>query len=188
MATKHLKNWWFLSVNGIIFLLFGLLILFTSSEDIKIIIRYFGMAILLFGVIILLIGINKFRKEKQAGMILFESIAAITIGLILTFFPEASASLFMILVGVWIVIIGIIQLVILANIKETSSLKNGLLINGLLTIALGIALFFNPFAWAVFLLKLIGVLAALFGLLLVYFSFVIRTVSASDQTAPQAIK
>lgn len=188
MATKRFKNWWFLALNGIIFVLFGLLILFTSREDVKDIIRYFGITILVSGVIILIVGINNFRKEKQAGMILFESIAAIAIGLILTFFPEASVNLFMILIGVWIIIIGVIQLVILANLKESSSLKNGLLINGLLTIALGIALFFNPFSWAVFLVKVVGVLAAIFGLLLICISFFLRSVSASDQETPQAIK
>ncbi|MCK9421064.1 MAG: DUF308 domain-containing protein [Bacteroidales bacterium] len=189
MATKRFKNWWFLALNGIIFVLFGILILLNTPDFIKTMITYFGIVLLVFGAILLIIGVNNFRKEKQAGMILYESIAAIAIGLILTFFPEGSVNLFMILVGVWIIIIGIIQLVILANLKESSSsLKNGLLINGLLTIALGIALFFNPFSWAVFLVKLIGVLAAIFGLLLICFSFVLRSVSTSDTTAPQAIK
>ena len=188
MATKRFKNWWFLALNGIIFVLFGILILLNTPDFIKTMITYFGIVILVLGVILLITGINNFRKEKQAGMILFESIAAIAIGLILTFFPEGSTNLFMILAGVWIVIIGIIQLVIFANLKESSSLKNGLLINGLLTIALGIALFFNPFSWAVFLVKVVGVLAAIFGLLLITISFFFRSFSASDPETPQVIK
>jgi uncharacterized membrane protein HdeD (DUF308 family) len=56
-----------------------------------------------------------------------------------------------------------------------------MLLNGLLTIGLGAVLLFNPFLWALFLVKIIGALAALFGILLIYFSLVLRKVKAVEK-------
>ena len=188
MVEKKFKNWWFLAVNGIIFILFGLMVLFNTNEAIQAMIKYFGACLLVLGVILLIVGINNFRKDKQSGLVLFESIAVIAIGLVLAFFPDASVNLFMILVGVWFVIMGIVQLAILATLRDFSSFKNGLLINGLLTLGLGISLFFHPFSWAVFLVKIIGILAVLFGILLIWFSFLLRKVILSETKETVEIK
>ena len=174
METKRFKNWWFLAVNGCIFTLFGVLMLFFTQDFLKTMLLYFGMVMLAGGAVMLLAGINNIRRDKAGAMILVESIVAMAIGIALIFFPQASAAVFLIMIGIWAVIIGIIQLVIMVNIKGEIANKNLLLINGLLTIALGVILLFNPFQWALFLIKIIGAFAALFGILLVYFSFVLR--------------
>ena len=178
METRRFKNWWFLAVNGCIFTIFGVMLLFFTSESIKTILVYFGIVMLAGGAVMLLTGINNIRRDKAGAMILVESIVAVAIGIGLIFFPEVFAKLFLIMIGIWAIIIGIVQLVIMVNIKGEIANKNILLINGLLTIALGAVLLFNPFLWAIFLVKMIGVFAALFGILMIYFSLVLRRVKA----------
>jgi uncharacterized membrane protein HdeD (DUF308 family) len=178
MATKKFSNWWFLAVNGLIFTLFGILILLLTEEAIKALLLYIGIVMLGVGAVLLVYGMNSIRKDKSAAMVLIESIASIAIGIALVFFPESSVALFLILIGIWAIIMGIIQLVIIVNIKDRVSSKNMLLINGLFTIALGISLLFNPFQWALFLVKVIGFLAAVFGVLLIYFAFVLRSMKS----------
>ena len=175
METKRFKNWWFLSINGFIFILFGILLMFFTQQSILTLIIYFGIFLLAGGAVLMLSGINNIRKDKSAAMILMEAIASVAIGLALLFFPQPSVDLFLILVGIWAIIIGIIQLVIIVNIKGVIASKNVILINGLLTIALGILLLFKPFAWAIFMGKIIGVCAALFGILLLFFAFRLRS-------------
>lgn len=182
MESKGFKNWWFLALNGLVLMVFGLLVLFFDQEQIKQLIHYFGIIVLVIGAILLLFGINNLRRDKSGTVILIESIAAIAIGLAFIFYPQASLSLFLILTGIWIVIVGIIQLVILVNIKRMLNNKNILFINGLLTVGLGVALLFNPFLWGVFLIKLIALMSTLFGLVLIYFSFVLRTVKKIEET------
>jgi uncharacterized membrane protein HdeD (DUF308 family) len=181
METKRFKNWWFLAVNGGIFTLFGLLILFFTEESIKTILLYFGAVMLAGGAFMLLAGINNIRRDKAGAMLLVESIVAIAIGIALIFFPEASVKLFLIMIGIWAIIIGIIQLVIIVNVKGAIANKNIMLLNGLFTIGLGAVLLFNPFLWALFLVKIIGALAALFGILLIYFSLILRKVKAVEK-------
>jgi uncharacterized membrane protein HdeD (DUF308 family) len=175
MQKRRFSNWWFLALNGGIFIFLGVLLLFFTMESILTMIKYFGIILLAGGAILLFLGINKIRRDKSAAIILMEAIASIAIGLALIFFSQPTLALFLMLIGIWAIIIGIIQLVIIVNIKGVLANKNLMLINGLLTIALGILLLFKPFDWAVFMGKIIGICSALFGILLVYFSFGLRT-------------
>ena len=188
METKRFKNWWFLAINGLIFILFGFLLLYFNQESLKTPVQYFGILMLAVGAILLLAGINNIRKDKSTALIMVEGIAGIAIGLALIFFLQPTGALFLMLIGIWAIIIGIVQLVLIVNIKRALANKNVLLINGLLTIALGIALLFNPFAWAIFMGKIIGICSVLFGAVLVYFSFVLRSVKNMENNDPYVDK
>jgi len=179
METIRFKNWWFLAVNGLIFIILGGLLLFFTKESILTMIKYFGILLLAGSAILLFIGINNIRKDKSAGMILMGAIASVAIGLALLLFPQPTLDLFLMLIGIWAIIIGIIQLVIIVNTKGALANKNVILLNGLLTIALGIFLLFKPFDWAIFMGKIIGICSAVFGILLVYFGLVLRAIKTN---------
>jgi len=183
MKTTTYKNWWFLALNGLIATLLGVLLAFFPTEVIQTVVRFFGIALLLAGLIQLIAGIINIKKDKAAGMMVSESILFLAMGLALILFPDNTLKIFSILFGIWAVIIGIIQLVIIVNIKGNLSNKNLLLFNSLLTIILGVILFFEPFAWAAFLVVIIGIFIILFGLLLIYFSFVLRSLKSAEEPA-----
>lgn len=176
MAQKGKKNWWFLVVNGLIAILFGIFLLFFDKDMIQILMIYIGIGVIVMGAVLLLAAIRNIKADKQAGMLLFESILILIIGLILILFPSFSLKFFLIIIGVWAIILGIVQLAILINIKEKIASKNILLFNGALTIVLGVMLFFDPITTAGFLLKILGVLAIIFGILMIYFGFVLKTI------------
>ena len=107
-------------------------------------------------------------------MLTIQSIASITIGLILMVFPQKSLELFLILTGIWAATLGIMQLVIFFMMHKHLSNGPVLLINGLLTIVLGIIIFFHPFEFADTIGKLTGIFAIVFGITMIYLSFLIR--------------
>jgi uncharacterized membrane protein HdeD (DUF308 family) len=181
MEKKRFSNWWFLALNGIIAILFGLLLLLYTQEAIKTLVFYFGVVILLTGLALLGTAIINLKKEKKTGMLLFESIVTVAVGIIVMFFPQNSLEFFFILIGVWAVILGIVQLIILINVKGDLAGKNIFLFNGLLTLAMGVLLFFDPFSVADFLVKLIGVFSLLFGCVLIYLSFALKRITAIGQ-------
>jgi uncharacterized membrane protein HdeD (DUF308 family) len=174
METKPNKNRWFLAINGIIAILFGLLLLLYSREIILGIVFYLGLAIALGGLLFLIIAINNLKKDKSVGMLILQSIFSLVIGLGIMFFDKESLQLFFLLLGIWAIISGIFQLVILVNIKRNLTNKNIILFNGLITIALGVVMILEKGAVAVFVFKVIGVVAILLGLVMVYLSIIIR--------------
>ena len=174
MENNAFKNWWFLAISGITMILFGLLILFFILEFILTAIFYFGLLILLTGLILLLTTFYYVKKNRNVSMIAIQSIATIAIGLILMVFPGRSLQLFMILIGLWCIIVGILQLVILFLLRKTLVHWPVLLTNGILTIILGIIIFLHPFNVADVIGKLVGVFSVVFGIAMIYLSFLIR--------------
>jgi len=178
METRTYKNWWFLTTNGIISIAFGLLMLLCTQEFIQGIILYFGIALLVTGLLLLVASVYKLKKDKKTGMILFQSIVTATIGLVIIVAPKADIlRFFLLLIGVWAIIVGIFQIALLVNVGKNIANKNIILFNGLLTIALGVCLCFKPFDFADLVARLLGALAILFGLIMVYLSFLLRKVS-----------
>jgi uncharacterized membrane protein HdeD (DUF308 family) len=174
METKSFKNWWFLTFNGFIAILFGLLLLFFTKEFIQTAIFYFGLLILITGVILLLTTFYYLKKNKSVTMVSIQSIASIAIGLIVMVFPQKSLELFLMLIGIWAATIGILQLVILFLMRKVIANRPVLLINGILTIVLSIIIFFHPFEIADTIGKLVGIFAIVFGITMIYLSFLIR--------------
>ena len=153
METKSNKNWLFLAVNGIIAILFGLMLLLLSKEVIQSVVFFAGLTIAVAGLILFLVAIFMLKKDKGVGMLIIQAVLSIAIGSAVMIFKDASVNLFFILLGVWAVLVGIFQLVILVNVRKQLRNKNLILLNGLLTIALGVVMFFNPYGFALLLIK-----------------------------------
>ncbi len=174
METKSYKNWWLLAINGIIAVFFGVLLLFFPKEIIFNVVFYSGLVIASGGLCLLFIAIYYLKKNRNVGLLLFQSIFSLAIGLGIMIFQDLSLHLFFLLMGVWAIIVGIFQLVILVNIKRNLSNKNFILFNGLLTIALGVVMILKKEEVPVFLTKLLGAFAILLGIIMIYLSVIIR--------------
>jgi uncharacterized membrane protein HdeD (DUF308 family) len=181
METKLYKNWWFLALNGVIAILVGLLFLYYTKTLLTSIINAFGIIILASGIVQLILAIYNLKKDKRIASSFILAVIFFTIGICILLFQQSSQALFFIMMGVWAVIVGIFQFVILVNVKRNLSNKNILLFNGLLTIIFGISLFFNPFTFPDIAIKILGAFAVIFGLVMIYLSFVIRKVTLAGE-------
>ncbi|MDP4282352.1 MAG: DUF308 domain-containing protein [Bacteroidota bacterium] len=192
METIRYKNWWFLALNGLIAILLGILLMSFSQEVIEKIVWIFGLGVLIIGIILVIAAIYRLKKEKGIALLMLQSVASIVIGLCIIIFTKDSLRIFMILAGVWAVMIGISQLVILVNVRKDLSHKNVILFNGLFTIVLGVIFIFNPYAVfsaVIWVVRILGGLAALFGLIMIYQSFIIRNVKLPEEEKPsEAVK
>ena len=184
METKPFKNWWFLTVNGIIALLFGAILLLYTPDSIKDFITYFGIIVLAAGLVLLITVLVKLKKDRGVILLMVQSVTSIGLGIFLWLSKDHSEMIFQILIGVWAIILGIMQLVILVNVRQNLTNKNVFLFNGLMTIALGVIMFFFPLNFPVFMIKIIGVLAIFLGFILIYLSFIIRKVAKVDESEP----
>jgi uncharacterized membrane protein HdeD (DUF308 family) len=189
METKAYKNSWFLVINGIIAILFGLLLLLFTKEFILSAVSILGLALITGGLCFLFVAIYNLRKGRNVGLLILQSIFSIAIGLVIMIFKEDSLSLFFILLGVWAIIVGLFQLIILVNVKRNLSNKNIILFNGLLTIALGIVLIIEKNEIPILLTKVLGGFAVLFGLVMIYLSIIIhKTAMITDEEPGTSVK
>jgi uncharacterized membrane protein HdeD (DUF308 family) len=167
MQTDISKRWATLAVNGVIAIIFGVLAIFVPGPTLITMVTYFGIVILILGIAMLTGVIMNIRNGLGYGTDLAEAVLLIVIGILLTFYTEQSLKVFVIVIGSWGVLIGLLQLFFAFKVSPELNGKNTLLINGGLTLLFGIILFFNPFQAAVFVLVLTGILSILVGTLLV---------------------
>ena len=181
MTTTKTNNWWVLTFNGIIALLYGLLAMFVPQATIITIVMYFGIVILIIGVSMLFGVVNNMKNQQPYATDMAISIFTIIIGGLLTFYTQKSLEIFVIVVGSWAILLGILQLYLLVNFQYSSGTKNTLLVNGLITLGFGVLLFFNPFQSASILVAISGILAFIFGIVLIAVSIKLKNLPQPDQ-------
>jgi uncharacterized membrane protein HdeD (DUF308 family) len=161
------NNWFMFIVNGLIALLFSLL-LFQNPEVIVTLTKYFGFILLAGGLILLVIAFANKKKEKPHTWLLTEAIAAILIGAVISFYPKNTLQIFLVLVGIWATVMGLLQIVLAVQMKNKVANHGLFTINGVITLVFGLLLFFNPMGTMRLLIYLIALLALVAGVLMIY--------------------
>jgi uncharacterized membrane protein HdeD (DUF308 family) len=167
-------NWIIFLVNGVIAILFGLLALLVPAETILTLTIYFGLLILLGGLILFYFSYKNLRSEKPYLLLMSEAIFAILIGAVITFYPKSSLQIFLIMIGIWATIMGLLQIIVAVQMKGKVSHHSIFTLNGVITLVFGLLLFFNPIGAIKALFIVIGTLALIAGLMLVYLAFKIK--------------
>lgn len=166
-------NWWVLAFNGIIALLFGLMAIFSPLDTLKVIVMYFGIVMLIVGIAMLFGVYSSMKNKLNYGTDLISALVTVGLGVVLAFFTEKSLEIFVVVVGIWAIMLGIGLLIIMTAIESKGD-KKFLLFSSLFTIAFGVILFFNPFASASIFVVLIGIMAAIIGIVLISFAFKLK--------------
>ena len=172
-SNTYSINWWVLAFNGIIALLFGLMAIFAPLDTLKVIVMYFGIVMLIIGIAMLFGVYSSMKNKLNYATDLVSALITIALGVVLAFFTEKSLEIFVIVVGIWAIMLGVGQLLIMSAIESKDD-KKFLIFSSLFTIAFGILLFFNPFASASIFVVLIGIMAALIGVVLISFAFKLK--------------
>jgi len=127
-----------------------------------------GIALLIYGIIETINGL-KSRKEVTFGNLIVEDgLMNIIVGLVLIFWPNLGPNLVMIILGVWILLGGLIQLFIANKFKDQVSGRN---FRGVITIVLGGFIIFNPSTTVNLFSMIIGTISLLYGIYLLFLIF-----------------
>ncbi|HYX05402.1 MAG TPA: DUF308 domain-containing protein [Bacteroidales bacterium] len=162
------NDWQFKVIKGVLFILFGLLALFYPGATLVTLVKWFGIIILIGG-ILLLIGSGIFKGIKQIhNFVLAEGILDILIGIAIIAYPRFVAGAVVVLFGIWALVSGILQLVSLNRLPAAFSGRGMILVNGIISVLLGLLMLFNPFGSGKALLVVLGVYALFHGFSTIY--------------------
>ena len=181
MKSNNILNWWAFVLNGIIALMYGLLAIFAPSDTLHVIITYFGIVVLIIGIALLIGAINNARKGYPYASDLISAIIAVAVGALLAFYTTAAVKIFMYIVGAWAILMGILQLILLANDELSPGSKKSLLVTALITLGFGILLFFTPLGSASVLVVISGLLAFVIGIMLIVFGMQMKNMISDHE-------
>ncbi len=175
MKKQINNNWSLLLVSGLIALFYGILAIFATQGLILTIVTYLGALILIASLVMLYGVYSNYKNHLFKIYDLIQGLVMLILGVMLTFFSQNSLQFFVIIIGLWAILMGIIQLYTAFNLPTEYNGKTSFIINGLITIVFGTALLFNPFEMARYMVVLTGVLAILVGIVLLFFAFKLKS-------------
>lgn len=173
MAAIMIGNWWALALRGVAAVLFGVIAIVWPGITAVALALLFGAYALVDGVFALVAALRAATHHGRSGGLLLEGVLDLVIAAICFAWPGTALVALVWLVALWAVLTGIALMA--AGIALTRLSGEWLLVlGGLLSIVLGIALFVQPAAGVIALSWWLGIYALLFGVLLLRTAFGIR--------------
>ena len=169
-----LKNWWILTIKGILTFLFGVIAISPYIDTHIFFVKIFGIILLCSGSFLVYFSLKEKSKRGDREWKLTEGFIDLVMGLIVISFIYRDSSIFLTLLTIWISFMGLLQI---SNGYRLRSLFNHywiLIFNGILAIGFAGIIFTQPVYGLVSLLIMIGLQATVLGgfliLSLVYIS------------------
>lgn len=177
MAAILVGNWWALALRGVLAILFALIAFFLPGVTVAVLVLVFGAYAFVDGIFALIAGLRAASHHGRSAPLLVEGILNLLLGILVLLWPGAALVALIWIIAIWAVATGV--LLIAAGIALIRHSGEWLLVlGGIISVLLGVVLFFTPGAGIVAISWWLGVYALLFGIALLTTAFRIRHHSA----------
>lgn len=173
MTAILVGNWWALALRGVLAILFAIIAFALPFVAATAMLLVFAAYAFVDGIFALIAGLRAARHHGRSAPLLVEGVLNLLIGIFFFLWPGAALVAFVWMIAIWAVVTGV--LLIAAGIALIRYSGEWLLIlGGIVSVLLGIVLFFAPGAGIVAISWWLGVYALLFGIALLMTAFRIR--------------
>lgn len=176
MRELH-RHWKGILFRGIFALLFGLAALFYPGLSFQVLVLFFGTFSVIDGIIALFVG-----SSIKSGLLVFEGIVGMLVGLYVFLFTSQATVIFIMLLGIWALATGILEILSAIELRRHIANEIWLLFVGIVSVLFGIFVFINPVASALALTYVIGIYAIVFGLFLIALGVRVRTIRVPSRS------
>ncbi|SDG91502.1 Uncharacterized membrane protein HdeD, DUF308 family [Lentzea fradiae] len=168
-----MRRWWLFTVRGVFAVLFGLAALVWPGLTLVALIVLWGAYVFFDGLVLLYLTLahRAWPARWALGLI---GVTGVATGLVAWFWPGLTATAFLLVIAVWTLVTGVVQIVDAVRLRAVMRNEWFYVVTGVLTVVLGVLLVLNPEAGALAFVITIGVFAILWGVVLVLFSLRLR--------------
>ena len=168
------KIWVFAFIRGVLAIIFGLLALLSPIATAIVLAILIGVYAIVNGVFDI---IEAIRHRGSSSMVVRIVLGAVSIlfGILVLVWPGMSLGILVIFVGIWAIIIGVLQ--IMASVRHRAVPNSGWvwgIIGGALAILFGILVLIRPGAGLVSIIWIIGIWAIVWGITLIVLGVQLR--------------
>ena len=173
MFPMLVRNWWAFVARGVIAVLFGALALGYTGATMLSFVFVFAIYALVGGVLTIFASISAARDGGRWGMMALEGAVTVLAGIVALAMPALTLVTFLILLGAWAALSGVLMLVAASRIDAEHG-RWWLVIAGLASIVYGVLVFAAPLVAATVLTWWIGAYAIVFGISVIVFGIRLR--------------
>nr|WP_313521205.1 HdeD family acid-resistance protein [Brevundimonas diminuta] len=170
------RSWWLLLLRGIAAVAFGVLTFVWPQISLLTLIMVYGVYALIDGVLALIAAIRGGGFVPRWWLAL-GGVVSILAAVAAFAWPGLTALVLVYLIGFWSILRGVLEIIGAVRLRNEIANEWTLGAAGALSVIFGLILVFMPGAGAIGLLWLIATWAVLFGLLLIWVAFKVRTLA-----------
>src|SRR6195256_5928308 len=167
-------NWWLLALRGLVAVLFGLLAFMWPGATLITLVWLFGAFALVNGILSLILAAKAPKGYPRVGSLILGGLLGILAGLLTFVMPGITALGLVILIALWAIVTGIMELVTALRLRKIITNEWLLVLVGVLSVVFGVLLILMPAAGALALIWWIGIWALVLGILLMVLAFRMR--------------
>ena len=174
------KNWWLISLKGLLFIFLGMYIFKFPVSGMLGLIIYGGFSLLISGIIIAIFAFSTRHQNTGWGWQLGEGLLDILIAIILLSNLDFTIITLPYVFAIYGIITGIFWIIQSTFFKRKGySFWNIVLIGGLLSLIIGLLIFSHPVIAAITIVGIIGSLFIVHGIFLILFSFLVKRIKTN---------
>lgn len=177
-------------LRGVVSVAFGILALLWPAPGLLAIAMIFGIYALANGITTMATGVRRGKEGRSWGLLVFEGILGIGAAAVTLFWPGITLFVLSFFVGIWALAVGVLEIIgafqltrLFANVTTGGRVLMGIV--GLLSIALGAAIFVYPGLGTVTLLTLVAAYALISGAVMIGLGFQANRMNRNRQEPPE---
>lgn len=167
-------HWWTLALRAVAAIVFGILALLLPGLTLLALVLLFGWYAILDGLLTLLAARAAARHGGRWWWLGIEGLAGLAAGVAAIVLPDLTATVLMVIIGVWAIATGISEIVTAFRLRRTIENELELVLAGVLSVAFGLVAVAVPGVGALALVWLIGAYAIVFGIVLLALAIRVR--------------
>ena len=166
------KQLWGLAISqGVLAILFGIVALFWPGLTVALLIVFFSVFLLVWGVVGVIVGLSSIGSNKFWWLELVFSLLAVGLAVYMLRNPVATAAVFVFFIGFTFLIRGLVDVLEgLFDGNRTGDSRAFALISGLIGIVAGIITLLHPVSAGVAVVWVVGLYAVLYGAVVIAFA------------------
>jgi uncharacterized membrane protein HdeD (DUF308 family) len=191
MTERMSQGWWIVALQGVAAIVFGVLALVWPGITLLVLIYLFAAYALVDGVLALVSGFRRGASSGTDWWRVAAGVVGIAAGIIAFAMPGITAVALLLVIAVWAIVSGVIELVVAFQLRDVIRREWLLVLDGVLAILFGVVLIVSPSAGALAVVWLIGAFAIASGVILLVTAFRLRGLgrsvsSSAARLAPHA--
>jgi uncharacterized membrane protein HdeD (DUF308 family) len=177
MLRDITSYWWAVALRGVAGVLFSILAFVWPQQTLTVLVLLFAAYLIVDGILNIVFAFSSGTQFR--GLFTLEGLTGIVVGAVALVWPGAATTAIIYLIAAWAVVTGIMAIVGAIWLRDLDVMDNAWVLGlaGIISIALGVVLAFQPNAGAVALVWTLGIYALIFGVLLIVLGFRMRSLN-----------
>lgn len=174
MLVMLANRWWLVALRGLFAVLFGVVAFIWPGITLAALVLLFGAYALVDGGLALFTAIGHRDAGQPRWLLALEGLLGIATGIATFLWPGITALALLAVVAAWALLTGLVEIVAAIRLRKEIEGEWLLILSGVVSVVLGLALVIRPGAGLLALVWLAAAYAVVFGLLFIALGFRLR--------------